>query len=44
METIKTLISCKKFLYDKAKERAKSLGKPFSTYVSDLIRKDLGVK
>lgn len=44
METIRTLISCKKFLYEKAKERAKNLGKPFSTYVTDLIRKDLGVK
>ena len=44
METIKTLISGKKFLIDLAKEKAESLGKSFSAYVVDLIRKDLGVK
>ena len=44
METVKILISGKKFLVEKAKNRAKELGKPLSTYLFDLIRKDLEVK
>ena len=44
METIKILISGKKFLVELGKARAIELGKPFSTYLFDLIRKDLGVK